>query len=112
MHWRWDGCTWSHLWITIFLSQSAKFHYHCDNNIRNDINFLTSSYYENQVDTNNKIIKKPSGKCSHGGYGDPSADKHAKGGINKDSPFKQWSPHNSLHYMAAEIAEQATIKVF
>ena len=96
------------------LHQSAKFHYRCDNNIRSDVQesgLLTSGYHANQINDERSLLKKPSGKCSHGGYGDPSADLPAKGGINKDSPYEDWSPHSSQHVEAAMVAEQATVNL-
>ena len=96
------------------VSQSAEFNYRCDNNIRREIlnnRLLTSGYYSNQVDTNNRLINKPSGKCSHGGFLDPSSDDPARGGINKDSPYPDWSPHHSQHFDAAQVAEQATVTI-
>ena len=95
----------------IGLTQKAEFHYRCENNIRRDIlsnRLLTSGYYSNQVNSENRVIDKPSDKCSHGGFLDPSADDSARGGINKDSPFPEWSPHHTQHFDAARVAEQAT----
>ena len=94
------------------VGQSAEFHYRCDNNIRSEIlsnRLLTSGYYSNQVDTRNRVVDKPRGKCSHGGYLDPSSDDPARGGINKDSPYPDLSPHHSQHFDAARVAEQATV---
>ena len=94
------------------MAQKAEFHYRCENNIRRNIlsnRLLTSGYYSNQVNSENRVIDKPSGKCSHGGFLDPSADDSAKGGINKDSPFPEWSPHHSQHFDAARVAEQASV---
>ena len=98
----------------LVLHQSAKYHYDCDNNIRKDVQeskLLTSGYHANQVNDDGSLLEKPSGKCSHGGYADPSADFHAKGGINKDSPYEDWSPHSSQHFEAAMVAEQATVNL-
>ena len=95
-----------------YIGQKAEFHYRCENNIRRDIlsnRRLTSGYYSNQVNSENKKIYKLSGKCSHGGFRDPSSDDSAKGGINKDSPFPEWSPHHLQHSNAARVAEQATV---
>jgi hypothetical protein len=52
--------------------------------------------------------KKPVGKCSHGGFFDSSSNKEPKGGINKD---KLDSVHSRLHYRAANMAYQATVKI-
>jgi len=53
--------------------------------------------------------KKPKGKCSHGGLFDGTANDEPKGGINKD---KLDSAHGNLHYRAATMAYQATVKIF
>ena len=89
-------------------------YYDCHNNIveslkRNKI--LTSGYVSDSMDSEGKEIKKPYGKCSHGGVGefDKSQNLPARGGINKDSPYAAVSPHYYLHKEAAEVAEQATI---
>ena len=58
-----------------------------------------------------EMIKKPSGKCSHGGYFDSSSDFHARGGINKDSLYSIISPHSSLYFEAARLAKEATAKI-
>ena len=70
---------------------------------------LTSGYHGGQKDTNNQVIDKPSGKCSHGGVLDSLSDSHARDGINKDSPNSKWSPHYYLFNDAAAVATQATI---
>ena len=44
-------------------------------------------------------------------YTDPSGDLHATGGINKDSPFQDVSPHSELHAEAARLAEEATVLI-
>ena len=96
----------------LIFGQQAKFYYHCENNIRSEIlsnRLLTTGYYSNQVDTENRVMNKPSGKCSHGGYLDPSSDDPARGGINKESPFPEMSPHHLQHFDAAQVAEQATV---
>ena len=98
----------------IVLPQTASRHYRCANNIRSEIldeHILTSGYYTGQVDSEDNVIEKPNGKCSHGGFGDPSSDRSAKGGINKDSAFNKWSPHHSLHSEAARVAQLATADI-
>jgi hypothetical protein len=102
---------------------TAKYHYECEENIRGDILsaiLLTSGYYSNQYeeikyeesgDLVRVTIKKLNGKCSHGGYLDGTSDKHATGGINKDSPYTQLSPHSSRHYEVVRLAEQATVNI-
>ena len=52
--------------------------------------------------------KKPKGKCSHGGFFDSTQNDEPKGGINKD---KLDSVHGHLHYRAASMAYQATVKI-
>ena len=103
--------------------ETAKQHYTCEENIRGEIlsaSLLTSGYYSNQYEERideesgellRETIKKPDGKCSHGGYFDATSDKHATGGINKDSPYPRLSPHSSEHYQAARLAEQATVDI-
>ena len=99
------------LGINFKLGQVAEYYYRCTNNIANDVNengILTSGYYTGQVDDNAQEIFKPTGKCSHGGPGDPSSDLLATGGINKDSLGLNWSPHGNLHNEAASVAQQAS----
>lgn len=57
------------------------------------------------------MIKKPNGKCSHGGVrlGNSNQELPPRGGINKDSPYAAVSPHYYLHFEAAAVAQQATI---
>ena len=105
------------------LRDHAKYYYECQNNILPTVltqHVLTSGYYGNEFDERfDKVtgrvirdpIKKPRGKCSHGGYMDTTSDTHATGGINKDSPYPQLSPHSSLHYEAARLAELATVNI-
>ena len=101
-------------------TNTAVRHYRCDGNIRRDIlrpRLLTSGYYSNQYEEQydeeegrtRVFIEKPDGKCSHGGYLDATSDTHARGGMNKDSPYPNLSPHSSQHDEAAELAEQATV---
>ncbi|CAF1224195.1 unnamed protein product [Adineta ricciae] len=52
--------------------------------------------------------KKPKGKCSHGGTFDGSSTDDPIGGINKD---KLDSVHGHLHYQAAHMAYQGTVKI-
>ena len=87
-------------------------YYECRDNIiksliRNGI--LTSGYADGQTDSNGNVIEKPSGKCSHGGFIDPSRKTFAQGGINKDGPYYRTSPHHYLHDEAIAVAQQATI---
>ena len=105
-----------------FLSSAlfrAQYHYQCEGNIRGNIlsaRLLTSGYVSNQYEERNgellkTMVQKPSGKCSHGGFFDATSDKHATGGINKDSPYSKTSPHSSQHFQAARLAEQATVNI-
>lgn len=66
---------------------------------------LTSGYYGGQ---DSPFNIKPSGKCSHGGLTDSGADGFFGEGINKDSLDCEFSPHNFLHTLAAELAVGAT----
>ena len=86
-------------------------HYKCRDNIVKSLiqnGILTSGYYDGQVDTEGQVIDKPTGKCSHGGFNDPSRKLSAEGGINKDGPYYRTSPHYYLHAEAAAVAQQAT----
>nr|XP_033771112.1 von Willebrand factor A domain-containing protein 7 isoform X2 [Geotrypetes seraphini] len=78
----------------------------CWDNILPSLNkrrLLTTGYYGTHP-------KKPLGKCSHGGHFDDSTKESARGGINKDSESKIFSPHNYLHAEAARIAREASVK--
>ena len=80
--------------------------YNCENNIVPDIlsrKLVTTGYYGHTPE-----YKKPQGKCSHGGVGDPTSDFTPKGGINKDLKTNKFSPHHDLHEKAAEVAKKAT----
>lgn len=83
--------------------------YTCEGNIRTSL--LTSGYHGGQRNTEGRTLAKPSGKCSHGGFWDSTSSMHANGGINKDSPFKVWSPHYYLYEKAARVAQQATVEL-
>ena len=77
--------------------------YICQDNIIHDLKrkeILTSGYA-------NRNMIRPAGKCSHGGFLDPESNKPT-GGINKDSPYKIWSPHYYLYEEALNVAQQAT----
>ena len=94
------------------LGQAADHYYRCNNNILPAANqILTSGYYTSQTNVAGGVIPKPAGKCSHGGFGDPSSDLPATGGINKDSISLDWSPHANLHDAAAAIAIQASVNI-
>ena len=74
---------------------------------------LTSGYAEDQTDDTGRVIDKPSGKCSHGGYSvDATRDTFARGGISKDGPYYRTSPHHYLYYEAVVVAQQATVDMF
>ena len=66
---------------------------------------LTSGYFSLFVDI---LVKKPTGKCSHGGSSDATKDNDAIGGINKDTLS---SIHGYLHQPAAQTAYLATCKI-
>ena len=90
-------------------------HYECRDNIVKSLiqnGILTSGYADGQTDNNGNVIQKPSGKCSHGGFIDPSRDTFAQGGINKDGPYYRTSPHHYLHDEAVAVAQQATVDMF
>ena len=91
-----------------FFTQASRNYYACQENIIQDGGILTSGYHAGQIDNNGRVIEKPWGKCSHGGFLDATSDMPARGGINKDSPFEQWSPHHYYYDEAASVARQAT----
>ena len=96
------------------IGQVSESYYRCDDNILPNVNangFLTSGYYTGQTTTGGVPIRKPDGKCSHGGFGDPSSDLPSTGGINKDSISFDWSPHANLHDIAASVAVQASVDI-
>ena len=96
------------------IGQVSQFFYRCNDNILPDVNvnrFLTSGYYTGQTNDGGGPIPKPNGKCSHGGFSDPSSDLPATGGINKDSISLDWSPHANLHDIAAAVAVQASVDI-
>lgn len=76
-----------------------------DENIRRN-KLLTSGYF---IPVGIGLLKKkPKGKCSHGGTFDSSENDEPMGGINKD---KLDSIHGHLHYKAASMAYQSTVKI-
>ena len=84
----------------------AKRQYNCRDNIVPDIlskKLVTTGYYGHTPE-----YRKPQGKCSHGGVGDPTSDFTPKGGINKDLKANKFSPHHYLHKKAAKVATKAT----
>ena len=95
-------------------AKSAKYFYSCSNNLIDYLKpnrILTSGYYGTSHDKYGVPIDKPRQKCSHGGFLDSTSDFSAKGGINKDSLSGKWSPHNSQHAEAAQLAETATLDI-
>lgn len=94
-----------------FLNKGAMFTnpYTCKDNIKTTL--ITTGYYVGQLDINGNEIKKPAGKCSHGGFLDASSSLSANGGINKDSPVKMWSPHYDFFDRAARVAQLATAEI-
>ena len=102
------------LLTNLIIGQVSEFYYRCNNNILPGVNangLLTSGYYTGQRTDGGVPIDKPDGKCSHGGFGDPSSDLPATGGINKDSIALDWSPHADLHDVAASVAVQASVDI-
>ena len=91
-------------------------YYECNDNIKSYLitnQILTSGYAEDQTDDTGRVIDKPYGKCSHGGYSvDATRDTFARGGISKDGPYYRTSPHYYLYYEAVAVAQQATIDMF
>lgn len=75
-------------------------------NIRQN-KILTSGYF---IPLGFNFLRKfkPRGKCSHGGAFDSTQDDEPTGGINKD---KRDSIHGHLHYQAARMAYNATVKI-
>ena len=93
------------------VSSAALYYYRCRDNILRTLSrtlYLTSGYYGGQRDSQGQEIKKPRGKCSHGGLFDTTADDIATGGINKDTPIAILSPHFYRYPDAARMAQQAT----
>ena len=83
--------------------------YECDENLHSSLKsqkLLTSGYSHGGKDTDDNIIVKPNGKCSHGGIIDGSQDQPAKGGINKDSIHPELASHYRYHEEAANVAQQ------
>lgn len=66
---------------------------------------LTSGYFSLFFDI---LVRKPVGKCSHGGSADATKNNDAIGGINKDTLS---SIHGYLHEPAAQTAYLATCKI-
>lgn len=66
---------------------------------------LTSGYY-NGSDVNEDRQPATSKKCRHGGLKDHSPGP--LGGLNKDTVFIDFSPHNMFHSLAASAATEAT----
>ena len=94
--------------------ESAKKFYSCNDNLRDFLRtegILTSGYYTGSHHFGGQLITKPRGKCSHGGFLDPTSDLSARGGINKDALSKKWSPHHYHHTRAARMAEEATVDI-
>ncbi|XP_069103338.1 LOW QUALITY PROTEIN: uncharacterized protein [Argopecten irradians] len=85
----------------------------CNNNllVRNR---LTSGYLYGQLyfpkPTTNPLAVE--GKCSHGGVNDAGRNTAATGGINKETPDWNWSPHAHLHNTSGLTAVRATEAFF
>lgn len=88
----------------------------CSSNILPNIlaqQILTSGYRSDQY-LNGRQIQKPAGKngegkCSHGGRKDSTRYEMATGGISKDSPSCKEAPHCANHFLAAQMAEDASV---
>ena len=83
----------------------------CNSNLISIV-LLTSGYYGGEAPP---FDVWPSGKCNHGGTLDKSAKRvgvfsQFGEGINKDSNDCLFSPHASLHGVAARLAKEATKK--
>jgi hypothetical protein len=72
----------------------------CSSNIIN--NDFTTGYYGGEPDA----IPKVAGKCRHGGITDKGPGP--LGGINKDTLFETFSPHNFEHGAAAAAAKEGS----
>lgn len=84
----------------------------CENNIILTNGVLTTGYGDGGRDSQDRVISKPSGKCSHGGLIDGTQDSPARGGINKDSTHEKLSPHFRLHSLASTTAREHSYVVF
>ncbi|XP_060079491.1 von Willebrand factor A domain-containing protein 7-like [Ylistrum balloti] len=75
---------------------------------------LTSGYLSGQLyyPKPNADPRATEGKCSHGGVNDFGRDTAAIGGINKETPDWNWSPHAHLHNISGETAIEATEAFF
>lgn len=80
-------------------------YYECKDNVL-ILDKLLSGFYSGQKVPSGENVDKPKdkGKCSHGGILDGSSFVAAEGGINKDSGYTVFSPHASLHRIAADLA--------
>ena len=90
-------------------------YYECQDNIVKSLiqnGILTTGYADGQTDNDRNVIQKPSGKCSHGGFIDPSRKTFAQGGINKDGPYYRTSPHHYLYTEAMTVAQKASADMF
>lgn len=108
-----DGTFFVGAFLDIFTDTSSTI-YSCPDNLVEELSeggILTSGYADGQRDVEGREIEKPPGKCSHGGFLDPSADTFAKGGINKDSSVEVWSPRHFLYETAANLAQEATADI-
>ena len=92
-------------------SGHSKYLYECPlTNVYNKS--LTSGYFPGATKPGRRTpIPKPAGKCSHGGYPDPSSDEVAWGGINKDTPSRFFGYHENLHINATNIALEHSIQL-
>ncbi|XP_060079489.1 von Willebrand factor A domain-containing protein 7-like [Ylistrum balloti] len=93
----------------------------CDDSIPNSCNNnllvknrLTSGYLYSQSSFPKPLgdPRATEGKCSHGGVNDFGRNTPATGGINKETPDWNWSPHAHLHNISGQTAVQATAAFF
>ena len=89
--------------------------YDCRDNIERTLivdGILTTGYADGGRDSQNRRIRKPTGKCSHGGIIDGTQDSPATGGINKDSTHSELASHYYLHNRAATTAQEHSRLMF
>ena len=89
--------------------------YDCRDNIDGTFiedGILTTGYADGGRDSQNRRIRKPTGKCSHGGIIDGTQDSPATGGINKDSTHAEIASHYYFHNRAATTAQEHSRLMF
>ncbi|XP_058029124.1 von Willebrand factor A domain-containing protein 7-like [Ahaetulla prasina] len=80
--------------------------FECENNLL--VKDMLTSGYKLQ----GSCMRKPPGKCGHGGKDDLTQTFPPTGGINKETSNPELSPHYRLHQKAAELAIEATKSFF